>query len=803
MLSPTPDVSEQRRIIEDLFQRSKNTPNTEGYLIPAKWFQHWKEHVGYDGSSPTFFKVNPIDNKSLLSDNQPRADLKLHEDYEVVPETVYNTLQEWYGGGPSLKRNVEHDPVHDCDDAIITVPSFDIYYNDSHHTFEYSRFQPIKNLKQIACEFFSVTNAQLRTRLCDYFMKICQTELSDDKCLEYYSIPSGSTLILQVQNEDGTWPQPAEANAFWTRIDKSDPGMHGFQEVDNGCYINVVLQCLSHSQPFINYFSGDDWKSSINELNPRGTKGRLASAFAIIVRDMWNSKISVMSPRFFKDTIFNLGRRFPPFKKDEQGDVHELITFTLDLIGEDLNRSTEKALGPPVEGTLSNEAETAQASWERHTKYQNSFIVDNFHGLFRSRVECRKCNHTTVVFEPYSTISLALPLPLQNTAPFTFIPWDLKKPRIKMVLKLNNPTLLTEAIDAICAKMNRKMDIIFAEHRQNSIELNWLDSLETTSTDNKLVAFELPNHLPDAVFAQVRLMAPVLNANRKTPKELDPFCLVQLSSSVLDGKSDAIQEECQKRFEPLFSPSTGEITNSKVKDIFKNLYRPQPNEEEFTTRLKAKVYSHAYEKQVKFERDSVYPIVTKRRIDVSFNPSIICDPSKFNWTALQNVQNAIEVQKDYTVSNIFSLKECLDLFVSEDELDEKNLHFCPYCQEKTRCVKKMDIWSAPKVLIVHLKRYQCNMYVKTNKLIERVTYPDTLDLSSYIVGPDQDKENKYRLYAIIEHAGTLEAGHYDTIIYQNQKDKWFKFIDQNVQIIKKEKAHSQDAYVLFYVRIDE
>ena len=413
MLSPTPDVSEQCRIIRDLFQRTKLSPNSEGYLISAKWFNHWKEHVGYNGPA-TFFKVNPIDNKCLFSENQVRDDLKLHEDYEVVPELVFKTLQEWYGGGPELKRNVEHDPVHDCDDVVIKIPSFDIYFRDSHHTFEYSQFRPIKGLREMACEYFAITNIQLNTRLCDYFSKICQTELDDDKCLAFYAIPAGSSLILQLQNEDGSWPDMNEAKdqEYWTRLDRSDPGMHGFQNLNNGCYINVVLQCLSHSQPFVNYFSGNDWELSLNEGNKRGTGGRLARAFAEIVRDMWNSKIQIMSPRFFRDTIIDC---VPTFRKDEQGDVHEIITFTLDLLAEDLNRSNEEKAGPPVEGILDNEPETAKAAWERHTKYQDSFIVENFHGLFRSRVECLKCNHTTVCFDPYSTISLALPFIVQVT----------------------------------------------------------------------------------------------------------------------------------------------------------------------------------------------------------------------------------------------------------------------------------------------------------------------------------------------------------------------------------------------------
>ncbi|KAK8882446.1 hypothetical protein M9Y10_045088 [Tritrichomonas musculus] len=801
-LSPTPDAPEQCRIIRDLLQRTKILPNSEGFLISAKWFKNWKDHVGFNGPA-NFFKVNPIDNKCLLSDNQVKDDLKVHVDYEVVPETVFSTLHEWYGGGPVLKRNVEHDPVHDCNVVVINPPTFDIYYNDDHQTFEFSLYQPIKDLKRKACESFHITNMQSRARLCDYFMKVCQTELNDERCLEYYAIPPGSQLILQVQNEDGTWPETIDSKnqEYWTRLDRSDPGMHGFLATPNGCYVNVVLQCLSHSQPLINYFTGSDWKLSLNLSNKRGTKGRLAEAFAGIVRDMWTSKIPVLSPRIFKNTI---GDQVEIFKGDNQGDVHELITYTLDLLSEDLNRSNELIEGSVAEGTLDNEQEVAKSSWECHTKFQDSYIVENFHGLFRSRVECQKCHHTAVSFDPYSTISLAIPIPLQNTAPFTFIPWDLKKPRILMQLKLNNPTLLTEVIDGICHRMKRQMNIIFAEYHQHSIELKWLKYLEPSSRDIKIIAFELPPHKPDAIFAQVRLMAPVTNANRKTQKEIDPFCLVQLPPTILDGNSEAIiQEECEKRFDPLFSPCKGEVTNPKIKDIIDKLYPPQPNDEDFATRLKAKIYSRSYEKTVKFERDPTVTIVTTRRIDVRLNSAIISDPTKFEWTALQNIENTIETPTDFTHSNIFTLKECLDNFIAEDQLDEKNLRFCPYCQENSKCAKKMDLWSAPKVLILHLKRYQCNIY-STKKLTEKVTYPDILDLSSYIVGPDQDKDNmKYKLYAIIEHFGGLDSGHYETIILQDQKDKWFKYNDQLVQIIKKEKAHSQNAYVLFYVRIDE
>jgi ubiquitin C-terminal hydrolase len=43
-------------------------------------------------------------------------------------------------------------------------------------------------------------------------------------------------------------------------------------------------------------------------------------------------------------------------------------------------------------------------------------------------------------------------------------------------------------------------------------------------------------------------------------------------------------------------------------------------------------------------------------------------------------------------------------------LDENDTWYCPRCKEHRRAFKKLDLWSLPKFLIIHLKRFQYTRY---------------------------------------------------------------------------------------------
>jgi ubiquitin carboxyl-terminal hydrolase 4/11/15 len=114
----------------------------------------------------------------------------------------------------------------------------------------------------------------------------------------------------------------------------------------------------------------------------------------------------------------------------------------------------------------------------------------------------------------------------------------------------------------------------------------------------------------------------------------------------------------------------------------------------------------------------------------------------------------------------------------------------------------MDIWSTPDLMIIQLKRFITGQW-NTRKLDTRVTYPDVIDMSEYIVGPQKSQPQLYRLYGVSEHIGALGGGHYiahTIVVGDDGSQQWFEFNDTSVSQSRAEYAHSDLAYVLFYQR---
>lgn len=61
---------------------------------------------------------------------------------------------------------------------------------------------------------------------------------------------------------------------------------------------------------------------------------------------------------------------------------------------------------------------------------------------------------------------------------------------------------------------------------------------------------------------------------------------------------------------------------------------------------------------------------------------------------------------------------------------------------------------------------------------------------------------RFKLYAVSNHYGTMDAGHYTAYCRNSEYRKWFKFDDQDVMEIKENEVRSTAAYILFYTAID-
>ncbi len=68
-----------------------------------------------------------------------------------------------------------------------------------------------------------------------------------------------------------------------------------------------------------------------------------------------------------------------------------------------------------------------------------------------------------------------------------------------------------------------------------------------------------------------------------------------------------------------------------------------------------------------------------------------------------------------------------------EQLDEANSWYCPRCKKHVRATKKLDIWSLPEILVVHLKRFS-HSRLSRDKIDARVNFPlEGLDLQDYML----------------------------------------------------------------------
>ncbi|CAE7672687.1 USP21, partial [Symbiodinium pilosum] len=103
--------------------------------------------------------------------------------------------------------------------------------------------------------------------------------------------------------------------------------------------------------------------------------------------------------------------------------------------------------------------------------------------------------------------------------------------------------------------------------------------------------------------------------------------------------------------------------------------------------------------------------------------------------------------------------------------------------------------------IIHLKRF-----VAESSSIEKdntfVRFPFELDLSQWLPGPPA-KGEQYRLYAVVNHSGSLSYGHYTAYckVGEGADRKWYLFNDARVTPASESDVVSQEAYLLFYERL--
>ncbi|KAG6850667.1 hypothetical protein H0H93_010395 [Arthromyces matolae] len=173
-----------------------------------------------------------------------------------------------------------------------------------------------------------------------------------------------------------------------------------------------------------------------------------------------------------------------------------------------------------------------------------------------------------------------------------------------------------------------------------------------------------------------------------------------------------------------------------------------------------------------------------------------------------NAFSILQLSIPYSRSTV-TLQDCLSGLFRQEELRGDNRWDCPSCKGKRDATQRLSLARLPPVLVIHLKRFQTSgssagkidtLVQCPTKNLEFLASPDMPDE----FGPSSDPRTqigpyKYDLYAVTNHRGELNSGHYTA--YVQLGGDWRSISDERISALSTPVV-TNEAYVLFYKRVD-
>ncbi|XP_070394714.1 ubiquitin carboxyl-terminal hydrolase 15-like isoform X6 [Dermacentor albipictus] len=673
----------------------------------------------------------------------------------------------------------------------------------------------------------------------------------------------GQVLLLEERNDDGTWPSATRSysavSSSYSSYSSSynydlqggnTPGLCGLGNLGNTCFMNAALQCMSNTPPLTEYFTTDRYLSELNDSNPLGMRGEIAKSYADLVKVMWSGNCSSVIPRPFKMAV---GRFAPQFSGFQQQDCQELMAFLLDGLHEDLNRVINKPYIELKDNDGRPDEVVAHEAWQNYLMRNNSIIVDIFHGLLKSTLVCPDCHKLSVTFDPFCYLSLPLPYKKEKPLELILIRADPFEKPIKIKVTVSKMSTIQD----VCNSISRLMDIpadrlvVTEVHKHRFLRvLTHSDQVDTLERSDVFV-YEMPQPLDNSTLflpVYMREKSSQCDTNSRAVPSCHLFsypffvsvpakdctydmlyerilkCLVRYVTPPKPGdkwcESESMEEQngesCKRR---------KDIRGSNKKKM-KSVPKVQNGEDELFADVDEEMASEttAAEPPPKECPNKKRRLFTLHCINEnsSLNLATLVDngqplqlaPRTYlgaDWLPKVRAHYFDETKADdvlihesvhqRAVKRQLQLRECLELFTTTEKLGAEDPWFCPTCRSQKQATKKLDLWSLPRVLIIHLKRFSYNRFWR-DKIDTHVDFPITdLCMDDYIINRKHERA-VYDLIAVANHYGGMGGGHYTAYAKNKETQKWYHFDDSSISSATEDNVVSKAAYVLFYARRD-
>ena len=594
------------------------------------------------------------------------------------------------------------------------------------------------------------------------------------------------------------------------------PGLVGLNNLGNTCFMNSALQCLLHTTPLVKFFKHGNFSADLNQNNPLGYGGKLATEFGRLVDSFYpdsHRPNSSFAPRELKHL---LSMHAPQFSGYQQHDAQELLAFLLDGLHEDLNRILKKPYVEAPDGKEMSDEELAAAAWSRHKLRNDSAIVDVFQGLFKSALTCNICGKISRTFDPYMYLSLPLPAGRKWVVCLGIIARDGPMEHYEFSLFCSAEKLKEELLKyshSLIFGRGEISDFSFFVSSQGDLSMIPGEIKETRDmrpmTVHCLIEFRLITEehesskiVPETAgqstchFIAFRLVETESTGWRASWGRLIGVPIRVEISSV--GELTAAAQDAARRILGV----EGEIPPISIREglngdvILRPGYAWNPKPDGLL-KTESTVYScdliagewlkgfweniHAGNIHADLNLDTA-SLETKDQ--QTFTPGFY---KLSDWLSSRLIQRPSKTEP----SEEASLESCFELFSESEQLSEDDKWYCSHCKEHVRAWKKLEIYSLPEIAVIHLKRFKG----MRSKLGIPVDVPERINLKKYTIGTG---DQHYRLFAVSHHHGSLYSGHY--VADALHEDKWWNFNDSHVSEISSPLSDKSSPYLLFYAR---